>query len=294
MRYIKTILIFVIVLIGIHSVWGQKTDPKIEAIERHYQYLENESKAARETMQKETEAYRKFIQEERAEHQRFLERTYTIAGILITVVIFFLTFFGWNTFKGINDSKKELEAAAAGRLIAFEREMSDYKVRFGEAQQNLRQAESDYNRFLSYYGEANPRKGRYLLIGPKAKLEAMEPNELIRFEQAFGKPETESIEGFDIETFYPSSYDLIIYRSNVDEKGEDASLSRLIQKLKEFPETPIVIYATGQPEYILGETNKRLREYGLFHMATNPITLIDNVASAYRVAKMLPKSKRAI
>ncbi|HRI60753.1 MAG TPA: hypothetical protein PK228_13540, partial [Saprospiraceae bacterium] len=220
MSYIKIFLILGLLIVAAGGLWGQKQDPRIEAIEKHYGYLETESKAIRETMQKETEAYRKFIQEERAEHQKFLERTYTIAGIIVVVVIFFLTFFGWSTFKGIRDSRKELEAIAAGRLVAFENSMADYRSRFSEAQQNLKNAESEYNHFLSYYRDANPKNGRYLLIGTKLKLEVMEANELIRFEKAFGRPETAEIETFDIEKFYPASYDLIIYRSNVDGNGE--------------------------------------------------------------------------
>lgn len=257
----------------------------------HYQYLEGEAKSLREAVQKENEAYRKFIQEERAEHQKFLERTIAIGGILISLVVGLLTFFGISTFRGINESRKELEKAAAGRLLAFEKEMSEYKVRFAEAQQNLRQAEDDYNRFVGYYSEANPRKGKYLLIGTGAKLEAMKTNELIRFVQAFDMPIIQPLEDFVLDKFYPILYDLIVYRSNVDEKGEDIDLQKLVQKLKEFPETPLVVYTSENIGFV---TYDMLSEYGLFHMAKSVVSLIDNVASAYRVAKMLPKPTRTV
>lgn len=289
MRYLKnTLVLGLLVLAG--GVWGQEPDPKIEAIEKHYQYLESDSRAFRETMQKENEAYRKFIQEERASHQAFLETTIRYGSGLLALVGILLTFFGWNTFKGISESRKELETAAAGRLLAFEKEMSEYKLRFLEAQQNLKQAEADYHRFLSYYSEANPRKGSYLLVGAEAKLEAMKTNELVRFVQAFDMPVMQTLETFLPEKFYPALYDLIVYRSNADEKGEDADLQKLVQKLKEFPETPLVVYT---PENIGPITYAMLNEYGLFHMARSVVPLIDNVASAYRVAKMLPKPGKA-
>jgi hypothetical protein len=285
----KKIMLVVFGMVVLVASWAQKPLPKADAIEKHYQYLERETNALRESMQKENEAYRKFIQEERAAHRDFLETSIKYGSGLLAFVGVLLTFFGWNTFRGINESKKELESAAASRLLAFEKEMSEYKVRFLEAQQNLKQAEADYNRFLSYYSEANPRKGSYLLVGSEAKLQAMKENELLRFVQAFDMPVMQTLETFLPEKFYPALYDLIVYRSNVDEKGEDVDLQKLVQQLKEFPETPLVVYT---PENIGPLTYTMLNEYGLFHMAKSVVPLIDNVASAYRVSKMLPKPRK--
>ena len=293
MGYYKLILIFG--LVGVVSgVWGQKPDPKIGAIERHYQFLESQSKAFQEAMQKENEAYRKFIQEERGAHQAFLETTIKYGSGLLALVGILLTFFGWNTFKGISESRKELEAAAAGRLLAFEKEMSEYKVRFLEAQQNLKQAEADYNQFLSYYKNANPREGTYLFLGSKEKIKQMEENEITRFKQAFGETVPQELEQFDVDKFYPTLFDVIVYRSNVDSNGEDEVLQKIIKKLVDAPSVPLVIYANGVQEYIKGQTDQLLRKYCTFHLATTPVSLIDNVASTYRVAKMLPKPIRTV
>lgn len=291
MKLFSRVLITLGLIMTMISAWSQQSDPKIKAIEKHYQYLENEIKSYREMLQGESKAYRTFIQEERAAHRDFLETSIKYGSGLLAIVVALLTFFGWSTFRGINESRRELESAAASRLLAFEKEMSDYKVRFLEAQQNLKQAEADYNRFVGYYSEANPRKGKYLLIGTKAKLEAMKTNELIRFVQAFNMPTLLHLEDFVTDKFYPIHYDLIVYRSNIDEKGEDIDLQELVRKLKEFPETPLVVYT---PENIGQHTYSMLNDYGLFHMAKSVVPLIDNTASAYRVAKMLPKPTKTV
>lgn len=247
-------------------------------------------KSAREGFQEENKKYREFIQEERAEHQIFLERTYKITGIVVTVVIFFLGFFGWNTFKGIQDSRKKIEEAATGRLVAFENSMNDYRTRFNDAQQNLKLAESDYNQFLSYYKDINPIKGRYLLIGATEKLEVMKTQEVPRFEASLGKLELLTTDEVQANGFYEGSYDVIIYRYSPNDKGEDAVLESILQKLKAGVSIPVLVYSVGQSERIGGSTYDKLVDYGLFNMATNPVTLIDNAASTYRVSKLsVPK-----
>lgn len=288
MKNIRLILIGLVTMGALSSGWGQTPNAQNLAIEKHYQYLEEDTKAFREAIQKENEAYRKFIQDERAEHQLFLETTIKYGSILLSLVGILLTFFGFNTFKGINQSRKELELAATGRLIAFEKEMAEYRIRFAEAQQNLRQAEADYNRFLGYYSDSNPRKGRYLIIGANEKLDSMKDDELLRFAKAFDKYETMSLEEKNFEKYQLAPFSLIVYRFQPDSEGEDKKLQELLQNMSALPEMPIVVYAK-QGERIVKDTEAKLSKHGLYSIANNPITLIDNVASAYRVAKMLPK-----
>jgi hypothetical protein len=287
-RFLR-LLLYLSLLAKVSVAWGQKSDPKIEAIERHYQNLEIEAKSSREWTQKETEIYRKFIQDERAEHQKFLEYSYTVAGFIVSAIIVFLSFFGLNTFKGIRDSRKELEAAAAGRLLAFENSMSDYRVRFDAAQLDLERAKLDYNHFLSYYKDINPIKGRYLLIGLKSKLDIMSGQEIPRFETALGKLDLLTTDELSTNGFYEGSYDVIIYRYSPNEKGEDVVLESILNKLETGVSVPVLVYSVGQSEYIKGSTDEALKRYSLFHVANNPVTLIDNTASTYRVSKLLPK-----
>lgn len=282
-KYIKFTLLVLVVLIG--GAWGPP-DPQTEAIEKHYNYLESETKAFREGVQKESEAYRKFIQEERAEHQKFLERTITYGSILVALIGVLLTFWGWNTFKGISDSKKELESAAAARLVAFSEEMNANKARFEAATQQFRDLEREYQMHLNYYRNANPRNGRYLFVGTDEKLEQMSQNELVRFVQVFST--TEKLTTYEVEQgkLYPASYDVIIYRSNAV-KGADGLLERIVSELRPYTHVALVVYAANRDEWLDGNTKNVFDSYPLTHMANNQISLIDNVAAAYRVCKLL-------
>ena len=291
-RFLR-LLLYLSLLAKVSVASGQKSDPKMEAIERHYNSLEGDTKAFREAMQKENEAYREFIQEERAEHQNFLERAYIAAGIVVGVIGLSLTFFGWNTFEGIKSSRKEIESVATNRLLEFEKSMENYRLRYAEAEQGLKQAEIDYNQYLSYYKDSNPRKGRYLVIGTNERLKNMKVDELVRFAEAFDGFETMSIEEKNFETYQLASFSLIIYRFQPDSEGEDSNLQDLLDAMSILPEKPLVVYAK-QGERIENKTQTKLSQHKLFSIANNPITLIDNVASAYRVAKMLPKPTKSV
>lgn len=288
-------IILCILLPGMTLVmgWGQKVDTKMEAIEKHYQYLENEVKNTRETIQKENEAYRKFIQEERTEHQSFLETTIKWGGGLLVFVGALLTFWGWNTFAGINKSRKDLESLATKELLEYGRALNEMQIKLGEARQKVGELESQYQQYINYYRNADPKNGRYLFIGTKEKLEQLSKEELLRFVKVFGTTEQLDVTEWGQGNLYPASYDVIVYRANVNTDGIDHTLERLVEDLKPYPHIPLVVYAT-RGEWLKGGTEKKFYELELAHLANNPITLIDNVASAYRVAKMLPKTNKTV
>jgi hypothetical protein len=50
-RYLTFFLLLLVVFVG--GAWGPPPDPRTEAVEKHYQYLESETKAFREAAQKE-------------------------------------------------------------------------------------------------------------------------------------------------------------------------------------------------------------------------------------------------
>lgn len=283
LKYVNFALLILVFLIG--GAWGPP-DPRTEAIEKHYNYLESETKAFRESIQKEQEGYRKFIQEERAEHQKFLERTITYGGFLIALIGVLLTFWGWNTFKGISDARKELEKAAAARLALFNDEMAVNKNRFEAATQQFRDLEREYQMHLNYYRNANPRNGRYLFIGTDEKLEQMGQNELVRFAQVFSTTEKLSATEVAQGKLYPASYDVLIYRSNAI-KGEDGLLERIVSELRPYTHIALVVYAANREEWLDGNTKNVFDSYPLTHIANNQISLIDNVAAAYRTCKLL-------
>lgn len=286
---------FILLVLGLllTASWalGQKSDPKMEAIKLHYNSLEADTKAFREAVQKENEAYRKFIQEERAEYQKFLERTITTGGMLISLVIGLLTFFGISTFRGINESRKEIETVATNQLLEYSKALNESQNRLQNAQQNMRDLEKSYQEHINFYRNANPKNGRYLFIGTTEKLEQMTQNELVRFIQVFGETEKLSSEDFENEKFYPVGYDVVVYRSNVDANGEDPVLVKLTNQMEMYSMIPIVVYAKDKSEWLNNTTQNIFNARPLNHLANNQISLIDNVASAFRVSKLLSKPK---
>jgi len=279
-------IIFVFIVLTTFQLAGQSSaDTKQSAVEKQYEFLVNDIKSYRENMQKENESYRNFIQEERSEHQQFLERGYLISGSILGVLTFILTFLGISTLKGINESRKEFKTSAEAKLTTLQNEITAHSNRLIEAKDQLKQAEIEYNSYLSYYKNSNPVNGRYLLIVDKEKLKEMNEKEIPRFEAALGKLETLATQQIIDPNTYFNVYDVIIYRSNADASGEDSMLQELVDKLSSR-NIPILVYATSQSERIQGKTEKKLQKNGLYHMANNPITLIDNTASAYRVSKL--------
>jgi len=288
MGNIKTVLLVLSLTMLTVGVWAQKPDPKIEAIEKHYNFLEGETKAFRETMQKENADYRSFIEKERSEHKAFLENTYKIAGIIVTLVVGLLTFFGLNTFQSINKSRRELEALATAQILEYSKSFNEGQARLQQAQQNFHDLENEYQQHINYYRSANPKNGRYLFIGAKDKLSEMSENELLRFVKVFGTTELLESEEILNGKLYPVSYDVLIYRSSVDANGQDGVLDRIVTELRPYPNIPLVVYAANRDEWLKGQTEEKFNSHKLVHLANNQVSLIDNVASAYRVAKLLP------
>jgi hypothetical protein len=282
----RGILFSLVLLLTTTSICGQKSaaDANLQAAEKHYQYLENDVKTYRETMQKENDAFRAFIQGERAEHQKFLERTVTYGGIIVALALGLMTFFEWRTFREINQSRKKIEAMATGQLLEYSKALSAAQTRLNSAHQDL----------INYYRDSNPKNGRYLFIGSEEKIAEMRKNELSRFLQVFGTTEELELQEVANGKLYPGSYDVIVYRSNVDEKGQDVVLERVVEELKHYPMIPLVVYAANRQEWLAGNTEQKFYEHKLVHLANNQISLIDNTASAYRVVKMLPKPSKII
>jgi hypothetical protein len=289
MKYVKTSLVLGLVM-AVGAVWGQGR-ANIEPVEKHYQYLENEVKNTRETIQKESEAYRKFVQEERAQHQSFLEWCVKIGGGLLAFLGVALTFFGWNTFKGIDKSRKELANLAKEKLSKYGEALKETEGKLYDARQNMIELQTQYQQYINFYRDADPKNGRYLIIGSKENLDEMKKGELVRFRKVFGITEDiETTEAIKAGLLYLSSYQTIIYRTSVTD-GEDKNLETIVDIIKSLKDVPFVIYAAkGDRLTNDGATFKKVYELELVHMATNLFTLIENVASAYRIAKMLPKT----
>lgn len=265
---------------------------EMDAIKLHYDYLEKENQNLKEAQNKEREQFLSFVQKEREAHQSFLENTYRAVGIVVSVITLILGFIGWNTFKGIDASRKNLETSALAKLALLQKEFDIHSTKIEDAKQQMKRAEQDYQRFLEYYKNANPRKGRYLFVGSEKKLSEMKEDDLIRFTKAFDSPpEYMELENKDFEVHSLIGYDLIVYRSNVDTAGEDKDLIELVRVLKDIPDLPLVLYAKNNSEFTKGTTEIEISELGLLHRANSQVTLIDNVASTYRVAKMLPRNK---
>lgn len=295
MKHQISILAFLCFSIWLPIVGGAqsqlpKQDAKLQAIEKHYEFLETEAKALRESFQKENETFRKFIQEERAQHQSFLETTIKWGAGLMTIVGAVLLFFGWNTFQGINKSREEIEAAATTQILEYAKALNESQARLHNAQQNMLDLEKSYQEHINFYRNANPKNGRYLFIGSKEKLEQMAQNEFKRFEQVFGQTETLDLSEVGNGKFYPAVYDVVVYRSNVDSGGQDGTLERVIGLLDAHKNIPLVVFAANRDEWLKGETERKFNERNLVHLANNQISLIDNVAAAYRVSKLLPKT----
>jgi hypothetical protein len=289
MKFIQSRIVFLFLILS-SPIFGQKSDPKNLAIEKHYEFLETEIKNQRDAIQKENEAYRKFIQEERVGHREFIENTIKVGGGLIALAVAFLTFFGFDTFKSIRNSRKEIEIISSAKLIEYKEKIESnaalYEVQIQETKLKLAVAEQSYQKFINFYSSADPRSGQFVVIGDAEKIKEMKGNELYRFVQVFNLPDFIELGSEQWKNFDPKKFDLVIYRSNVNSSGEDSDLEHLIDLLKTYSNIPLLVYAKGQSEFIKGKTDLKLKD-SLFHIANNPVTLIDNTIAAYRVTKIL-------
>lgn len=267
-----------------------------------------------EFLNQELSAYREYLQQERTEHRQFLEQHYQVAiGVGSAAVVLFLAivgFFGWRTRKDVREQAKALEQQAKRQLKAevtkAERAVKD------EAERAVAQAKSRYEAdireiFTSEIQDYEQKyqtmlklleqqiavnQGKYLFISTAEKLEQMESEgaELHYASKALGAIKTKiaSPKQKDIKL---DEVDVVVYRSNVDENGEDEYLKEvLIPALNKYKsKLPLVVYAKGFEERLKGQTETVLNEYLLYQIANNTGTLIDNTASAFRVYRLIEK-----
>lgn len=280
----QRIFLLFLFLFMVFSLLGQKSDSsKLELVffKEQLSFLKDEIKD-----------YRQFIQQERIQHQQFLERTITLSGIIITLSVSILAFLGFGTRKEIRDNIKDIKKKASED---FETKIQKAKNEFDKkanqlllshpAIQNVKDRFQAISDLVNQVLEA--KKGKYVIISESEELQRLKKEELEIFENSLNRPHL-FISGGN-EVLQPTEFDVIVYRSKVDEDGEDLYLKdRLLPSLlRSEPRPPLVIYT--KRDRLKGETEKKLSEYTMAHLANNTISLIDNTASAFRVSRLLNK-----
>lgn len=262
-----------------------KNDPKQEAIERHYQFLEQEMKVFRAEMGEDSRDFKEFVQREREAHQQFLMWTIGIITAVLGVVVIFL---GFQTRKDLKEMLLELKNERLKSAdIAFQSELRT-KLREQHLVDEIVKIAKD-----QYAVGA----GNYLFIAPTAEQENLK----LRFAKAGIFIEAKTWEDQPDLT----GKDAVIYYFNPISAGEkdkdgkdiqtditlrDHLIPTLMLHKNSGREIPLVVYAHGK--WIVGSTHDMLTSYSLHHVASNEIALIDNVASAFRVNWMLKNSQK--
>ena len=270
------------------------------------------SKERYEFLNQELGAYREYLQQERSEHRQFLEWHYQLAiRVGSAAVVLFLAivgFFGWRTRKDarekaevlLQQARKQLqmEIVKAHQSIKDEAERavanakSHYEADIREIfTSELEDYEQKYQTMINILEQQIAvKKGNYLFLSPAEKLEQMEAEgaEMHYLSEALGQLKTR-IASAGKKSINLDGIDVVIYRSNVDENGEDEYLKDvLIPALnKSENKLPLVVYAKGFEERLKGQTEAALNEYLLYQIANNTGTLIDNTASAFRVYRLI-------
>ncbi len=270
------------------------------------------SKERYEFLNQELSAYRSYLQQERTEHREFLEWHYQLAiGVGSVAIVLFLGivgFFGWKTRKDVREqadilkqqAKEQLQAEVARAHQAIreeaENEIARAKSRFEADIREIFSSEiQDYEQ--KYQAMINllekqlaVNKGKYLLISTAEKLEQMEAEgaELYYLSKALGPVKTK-IASPNQKSIKLDGADVVIYRSNVDQSGEDEYLKNvLIPSLnQQESKLPLVVYAKGRSEFLKEDTEAALNEYLLYQIANNTGTLIDNTVSAFRAYRLI-------
>lgn len=284
---------------------GQLADSSAYYAKERYEFLSDE-----------LQEYRAFIERERREHRAFLESYYTIVGsgaaLLAGLAVWLIGFFGVRTRKDIrthlesyrNDARErfqaELEKKEQQMQAEVEREIEKAKLAFEQEMSavfsaNLENYDEKYQAILNMAEQRLAvEKGRYLVISSADKLAQMQSEgaELQFFSKALCQPETH----IAIKENKPSlsQADTVIYRSNVDEKGEDTYLKDVLLPMlvSRKEKVPLVVYARGREEFLKGDTEAALNNYLLYQIANNTGTLIDNTASSFRTYKLLQKNSQ--
>ncbi len=245
----------------------------------HYEYLKEEMKN-----------FREFVQQEREQNQNFLLWTLAIVGTI-------LSFFGWRTYSDIKNSSaklvKETKKQIDDKLNAARKDFEQEIQSIFSSDPYLKEAQKGFEKYTQMVRQRmDVESGKYLLLVDQKKKKGMLENEVPAFERAINRPDIET----DLSGVHLDEYDVIIYRSNVDKDGEDAFLkSSLFPQLIEMKEEgvifPVVIYTKEKINYE-GPTFKAINDFQFATIANHTTTLIDNTASAFRVAKLMEGKSR--
>jgi hypothetical protein len=247
--------------------------------EEHYEFLKEE-----------LTAYRAFIQQEREQHQQFLAWTMAIVGGFTTFFIGFLSLKTWSDVKKtkkeyLEEAQRKVDLEVQAARLEFDKEIRS----IFQSDPYLKDAKLAYEKYTQMVSQKLAvEAGKYLLFVDESKRQGMEEQELPFFQKAINAPTiTSSLDNIRLKEF-----DVVIYRSNVDEHGEDAFLkTTLLPQLTELKAQnillPLVIYARGRNEFLKNNTEAAINAYGLATIANYTTTLIDNTASAFRVAKLM-------
>lgn len=259
--------------------------------EKHYQFLK-----------KELQETRTFYTQEREAHRKFLESYYAYvsaaAGGLVLAFVGIITFLNWrnrNEFKAQLDQELALEAERLkmeGDKI-IQKAKSNYEKELRNIfMKDLSDFERQKEALLTILREQiGAKDGRYLFIAAKEKLEQMKGAELNFLKDAF--PNLQAKEAGSLKGFSFEEIDVLLYRSNVDDNGEDEYITKtLLPFLNSLSvKIPIVVYAKGRHEFLKGNTETALNNYLQYQLANNIGTLIDNTASSFRTYRLLKKNK---
>jgi hypothetical protein len=262
------------------SLVSQNTIPNAPTPqEEHYEFLKEE-----------LTAYRAFIQQEREQHQQFLTWTMAIVGGVTTFFIGFLSLKTWSDVKKtkkeyLEEAQRKVDLEVQAARLEFDKEVQS----IFQSDPYLKDAKLAYEKYTQMVSQKLAvEAGKYLLLVDESKRQGMEEQELQFFQKAINAPTiTSSLGNIRLKEF-----DVMIYRSNVDEHGEDAFLkTTLLPQLTELKVQnillPLVIYARGRDEFLKNNTEAAINAYGLATIANYTTTLIDNTASAFRVAKLM-------
>lgn len=251
--------------------------------EMHYKFLKEE-----------IQTYRQFIQEERKQHQQFLGWT---VGIVGSLGLLLLGYFGLKNREDIqktrevllSNAQRELELEVKEARLEFEKEVQSTF----ESNPYLKDAQQKYEKLTEMVSQQLAvEAGKFLLIANKEKAKDMKRAELPTFEKAINALTLSP----DLDQVQLDDFDVVLYRSGVDQEGEDAFLkNQLLPQLEQFKAQgvfiPLVIYCKGRSEFLRANTEKAVNEYGLATIANYTTTLIDNTASAFRVAKLMGRGE---
>ncbi len=221
--------------------------------EAYLEYIKTENSAVRAQI---TEL-QKTIQEERKAHYEFVEGIYRWSAIGVSVLMGVIAFLGLQSRQQIRKDLDDFLKATVRDPVLLNKLLAMVK------------------------SELSLESGAYLLFADESLHEGLQSDIQMLKERgikvALKKPGDSTKDA-----------DVLIYRFNPEnvEDGEDSSMKKFIDALqKEGLHTPFVVYAPNRL-WVKGSSLKALENYGLYHMANNSISLIDNVASAFRVSKL--------